>query len=79
MRRLPAHFKAEFFKPVLQQALYQEAFESWFRGEVCKVDGIALASSCLLIHREWFLAMGAFRQAFAGHGYEDFDLIHRLA
>ncbi|WP_422134131.1 glycosyltransferase [Endozoicomonas sp. ALD040] len=78
-QRYSAHFTAEFFKPVLQQALYQEAFESWFRGEVCKVDGIALASSCLLINREWFLAIGGFRQAFAGHGYEDFDLIHRLA
>lgn len=38
-----AHFAPEFLKPALQQRLCQAVFESWFRGEVCKVDGIALA------------------------------------
>lgn len=74
-----SHFTAEFLNPAMHQALYQKVFTSWFRGEVCKVDGIALASSCLLINREWFLAIGGFRQEFTGHGYEDFELIHRLA
>ena len=74
-----AHFAANFLKPTLQAALYRDVFESYLRGEVSKVDGIALASSCLLINREWFMAIGGFRQEFAGHGYEDFDLIHRLA
>ncbi len=74
-----ARFAAAFVKPALQSILYRDVLESYLRGEVRKVDGIALASSCLLINREWFLAIGGFRQAFAGHGCEDFDLIHRLA
>ena len=74
-----ACFATDFINPALQSVLCREVFASYLRGEVCKVDGIALASSCLLMNREWFLAIGGFRQEFAGHGYEDFDLIHRLA
>ncbi len=72
-------FVADFVDPALQQGLYLEVLESYLRGEVSKVDGIALASSCLLINRDWFMAIGGFRDEFAGHGCEDFDLIHRLA
>ena len=57
---------------------YQLILESYLRGERDRVDGIALASSCLLINRQWFLAIGGFRNEFIGHGYEDFELIHRL-
>lgn len=74
-----AHFAANFLKPTLQAALYRDVLESYLLGEVSKVDGIALASSCLLINREWFMAIGGFREEFAGHGCENFDLIHRLA
>ncbi|ELT95299.1 hypothetical protein CAPTEDRAFT_191734 [Capitella teleta] len=78
-QRYSARFAADFLKPSIQQSLYSDVLESYLRGEVSQVDGVALASSCLLIKRAWFMAIGGFRHEFAGHGYEDFDLIHRLA
>lgn len=71
-------FPEDFIKSETQQALFHDVLESYLRGEVCRVDGIALASSCLLINKEWFMAIGGFREVFVGHGCEDFDLIHRL-
>lgn len=58
---------------------YLAYMESYLRGELSDVDGIAVASSCLLVDRQWFLTIGGFRSEFAGHGCEDFELIHRLA
>ena len=69
---------AEFREPARQPALYRKLLTSLLLGEAHQLDGIALVSSCLLINREWFLAIGGFRLEFAGHGYEDFELIHRL-
>ena len=62
-----------------QKPDYSFYHESYLKGELEYVDGIAVASSCLLIKRQWFYKIGAFRELFLGHGYEDFDLIHRLA
>ena len=71
---------AESFKcRELQRQLYLDTLDSYLGGELSRIDGIALASSCLLMQREWFLALGGFRDCFAGHGCEDFDLIHRLS
>lgn len=58
---------------------YQKYRRSYFKGELNCVDGIAVASSCLLVEREWFIKIGGFRSEFAGHGCDDFELIHRLA
>ena len=62
-----------------QQPDYPLYRESYLKGELQHVDGIAVASSCLLFERQWFYKTGGFRGEFAGHGCEDFDLIHRLA
>ena len=53
--------------------------DSYLSGALSDVDGIAVASSCLLLSRAWFKEVGEFKTDFAGHGCEDFDLIHRLA
>ncbi len=37
---------------------FQGCLESFLRGENHRVEGIALASSCLLMNREWFLQLG---------------------
>ena len=58
---------------------YLQYWQSYFKGELNDVDGIAVASSCLLVERDWFLKLGGFRSEFAGHGCEDFELIHRLS
>ncbi|WCH21322.1 galactosyltransferase-related protein [Aeromonas salmonicida] len=57
---------------------FQGCLESFLRGENHRVEGIALASSCLLIQREWFLQLGGFDEQFVGHGGEDLELIDRL-
>ncbi|WP_258224670.1 galactosyltransferase-related protein [Aeromonas sp. HMWF014] len=57
---------------------FQGCLESYLRGENHRVEGIALASSCLLINREWFLQLGGFDEQFVGHGGEDLELIDRL-
>lgn len=57
---------------------FQGCLESFLRGENHRVEGIALASSCLLMNREWFLLLGSFDEQFVGHGGEDLELIDRL-
>ena len=72
-------FSKQFSTLSSQSHLYSEVLSSYLLGELTQVDGIALASSCLLMRRDWFMALGGFSNEFAGHGCEDFDLIHRLA
>lgn len=57
---------------------FQGCLESFLRGENHRVEGIALASSCILLNREWFLQLGGFDEQFVGHGGEDLELIDRL-
>ncbi|WP_421158641.1 galactosyltransferase-related protein [Aeromonas dhakensis] len=57
---------------------FQGCLESFLRGENHRVEGVALASSCLLMNREWFLQLGGFDEQFVGHGGEDLELIDRL-
>jgi len=57
---------------------FQGCLDSFLRGENHRVEGIALASSCLLMNREWFLQLGGFDEQFVGHGGEDLELIDRL-
>ncbi|MFQ2103606.1 galactosyltransferase-related protein [Aeromonas rivipollensis] len=57
---------------------FQGCLASFLRGENHRVEGIALASSCLLMNREWFLQLGGFDEQFVGHGGEDLELIDRL-
>lgn len=44
-----------------------------------KIKNVAPATSCLLLRRHFYLAEGGVREEFFGHGYEDFELTHRLA
>ncbi len=39
---------------------------------------LAVNTSTILVNREHFLSIGAYNEHFKGHGYEDFELIHRL-
>ncbi|BAJ00595.1 glycosyl transferase, group 2 family protein [Shewanella violacea DSS12] len=52
--------------------------DSFMQGHNDMAEGIALASSCLLLNRNWFLQLGGFDIEFIGHGGEDFGLIHKL-
>jgi predicted glycosyltransferase involved in capsule biosynthesis len=43
------------------------------------IQAVAPSSSVMVVNRLHYLAMGGHRREFYGHGYEDFELIHRLA
>ena len=55
-----------------------ECLDSYLQGYINRVDGIAVASSCVLMNKAWFHKLGGFRSVFKGHGGQDFDLIHRM-
>ncbi|WP_429144837.1 galactosyltransferase-related protein [Aeromonas veronii] len=57
---------------------YEFAIKGLMQGKYSIAQGIALASSCLLINREWFFQLGGFDARFVGHGGEDLELIDRL-
>lgn len=52
---------------------------SYLSGQINRVENIALASSCLLVNKHWFIKLGGFDTDFVGHGGEDLTLIHQLA
>jgi predicted glycosyltransferase involved in capsule biosynthesis len=43
------------------------------------VDFVSHASSCLVVNRHHYLAIGGHDVSFKGHGAEDYELYHRLA
>ncbi|WP_298774445.1 glycosyltransferase [uncultured Shewanella sp.] len=52
---------------------------SYMQGENSIIEGIALASSCLLVNKTWFNRLGGFDESFVGHGGEDLYFICQLA
>ncbi len=42
------------------------------------IQNFAPSSSVMIIRRSHYLSIGGHRPEFKGHGYEDFELIHRL-
>ncbi|MCY1279798.1 Glycosyltransferase like family 2 [compost metagenome] len=44
-----------------------------------RIQMYAPATSAIVTRREFYLAMGGVRQEFFGHGYEDFEMMNRLA
>ncbi len=44
-----------------------------------RVQMYAPATSAIVVRRAFYLAMGGVRQEFFGHGYEDFEMMNRLA
>nr|WP_275974975.1 hypothetical protein [Shewanella gaetbuli] len=57
---------------------FNVVLDSFLLGENTITDGIAVASSCLLVNKEWFKQLGGFDVEFSGHGGEDLSLIHQL-
>jgi len=52
--------------------------ESYLRGYNDKVLYLAVNTSTILVNKEHFIEIGMYNETFKGHGYEDFELIHRL-
>jgi len=50
----------------------------WLRGDTDTVQNMAPCSSIIVVNRLHYLSIGGHRKEFRGHGYEDFELVHRL-
>lgn len=44
-----------------------------------KIQSYTLSASSILIHRMQYLSLGGHNKSFRGHGFEDFELLHRAA
>jgi predicted glycosyltransferase involved in capsule biosynthesis len=76
-----------FFLTTLGTSVYRRAPERVYRILIRRkadrahglVDRLVLGSSAILVHRSQLLAIGGHDPGFAGHGAEDFELMHRLS
>lgn len=50
----------------------------WLHGDTDTVQNMAPCSSIIVVNRLHYLSIGGHRKEFRGHGYEDFELVHRL-
>lgn len=51
----------------------------YLRNRTDKVKSYTLSASSILIHRMQYLSLGGHNKSFRGHGFEDFELLHRAA
>ncbi|MBD3795782.1 MAG: glycosyltransferase [Epsilonproteobacteria bacterium] len=53
-------------------------YNLYIDGDKTYIQNLAPNSSVMVVRREHYLSVGGHSPAFKGHGYEDFELIHRL-
>lgn len=89
---LPGNKKSFFVVPLLyltqdgtaefEHSVGDERFSSillkWLHGDTDTVQNMAPCSSIIVVNRLHYLSIGGHRKEFRGHGYEDFELVHRL-
>ena len=57
---------------------FQDFYLRWLHGDTESVQTLAPCSSVMIVDRLHYLSIGGHRPEFRGHGYEDFELYHRL-
>lgn len=62
----------------IEDADFEKIKERYLEGYNDEVLYLAVNTSTILVNREHFFDIGAYSELFKGHGYEDFELIHRL-
>jgi predicted glycosyltransferase involved in capsule biosynthesis len=62
----------------LTNKIFEDIKERYLRGFSDEVLYLAVNTSTILVERKHFFNIGAYSEAYKGHGYEDFELIHRL-
>lgn len=50
----------------------------WLRGDTASIVTMAPCSSIMVVDRLHYLSLGGHRPEFRGHGFEDFEVFHRL-
>ena len=58
--------------------VFKQFWREYLYGDKRSVQNLAPCSSVMVVNRDLYLAIGGHRPEFSGHGYEDFELIHRL-
>lgn len=61
-----------------QDTRHMQFMSRYLLGDTDTVQNLAHCSSIAVINRAHYLAIGGHRPEFRGHGYEDFELYHRL-
>lgn len=57
---------------------FLEVYLRWLHGDTAAVQTMAPCSSVMIVDRLHYLSVGGHRPEFRGHGFEDFELYHRL-
>lgn len=58
---------------------HEDIYSYYMEGDQDVIKMAAPATSCFLIKKDFYLSEGGMREDFFGHGYEDFELMNRLA
>lgn len=77
-------FPCLYTKPAAKSLPHtQDTFDhikrDYLAGRSQYVESPAIVTSIMLFRREAYLALGGHDKGFSGHGFEDFDLLHRFA
>lgn len=68
----------EEFVENLSDETFQDFYLRWMHGDVASVQNLAPCTSIMVLDRLYYLSIGGHRSEFRGHGFEDFELYHRL-
>lgn len=74
---LTAEGSADYYKNP-NDGFFLKAHMSYLRGEKDVVESFAHCSSVMVVNKHHYMAIGGHRPEFRGHGYEDFEVYHRL-
>jgi predicted glycosyltransferase involved in capsule biosynthesis len=58
---------------------FQDFYLRWMHGDTRAIQNLAPCSSIIVVDRFHYLSIGGHDPIFKGHGFEDFELLHRLA
>jgi len=68
----------EIEKKGLNDKIFDEIKMHYLEGFNDEVLYLAVNTSTILVNKDHFFNIGGYNEVFKGHGYEDFELIHRL-
>lgn len=68
----------EFLQQEDQDVKFADFYMRYLQGDKSAIENLALCSSVMVVDRNHYLSVGGHDPEFRGHGYEDFELYHRL-
>lgn len=68
----------DFLKNGDNQLNFLDYYLRYLQGDTFAIENVASCSSVMVVDRNHYLSVGGHDLGFRGHGYEDFELYHRL-